>query len=410
MTEPRLSPLFAGLEDPPVNCRDDCPAPEELQALASGKGPVDEALLARIAACGACSESLRYLLEEGFLLEQEPSTATGSGPLSLAGYRRRKWFLGAAAAVAAVLLISAVVVLMNRAGPGSTDSTGGLEVHRDAVVFFIQGRAWIRKQLLSPGDLLCPGDRIRLGPDTRVALLDRPEGRLYLWPGEAPDNNPGLLRNPVLSRMAGALGPDRGPRRARVMDLPVHRHRTDRPDFLALKPRGGIRSDRPAFEFSIATIGPEEDLILRVLDEQGEVGLEHRFQGAGTVAFPGDKAPLKRGKHYVWNVFHPRSGSGPLGGEAFRVIGQKTLEEVVKSVAALGALKGRFPSWALALLEAVLYRHHGLQQEALEALPDQVPGKVLNDFLLEERALILNELGHYDRIGPLKEKLSPPLR
>ena len=239
--------------------------------------------------------------------------------------------------------------------------------------------------------------------------MDWPAGRLILLPGDSP-GNAGVLQNPILSRMAGDLGPDRGRRRTRVMGLAVHRHRAERPDFLALKPRGGIRSDRPAFKFSIASIGPEEDLILRVLDEQGNVGLEHRFQGAGTVAFPGDRSPLMRDKHYVWNVFHPRTGSGPLGGESFRVISQKSLEVVRHSVAALEALKGRFPPWALSLLEAVLYRHHGLQQEALEALPDQVPGKLLNEFLLEERALILNELGHNDQIGSLKERLRLPPR
>jgi len=159
------------------------------------------------------------------------------------------------------------------------------------------------------------------------------------------------------------------------------------------------------FKFRADLIGPDEDLILRVLDEDGIVHVEHRFRGTRTVPFPPDRAPLERGRRYVWSVCHPRSGPGPLGGEPFKVIGSAPLEALERREQALDQIRDEIPKWAGSVLRAVLLHHAGLEKEALDELPERAPDPRLSAFVLEERALILDELGLNEQIGPVKKRL-----
>ena len=143
-----------------------------------------------------------------------------------------------------------------------------------------------------------------------------------------------------------------------------------------------------------------------MLDENGVLHLEHRFRAdVHALTYPKSRPPLERGRRYVWSVFHPRSGPGPLGGDTFRVLGQDALDMVATTDRTLEALGGVYPPWLVSFLRAILYHQHGLQREALDALPEKVPDPGLNDFLLEERALLLDELGYSELVGPIKKKL-----
>jgi hypothetical protein len=135
------------------------------------------------------------------------------------------------------------------------------------------------------------------------------------------------------------------------------------------------------------------------------VHLEHRFRGTRTVPFPETRAPLERGRRYVWSVCHPRSGPGPLGGEPFKVIGTASLEALQQREQTLDQIEDEIPEWAVSVLRAVLLHHAGLEKEALNALPERAPGPRLSAFVLEERALILDELGLNEYVGPVKKRL-----
>jgi len=309
---------------------------------------------------------------------------------------------------AAVLVLVALQLIRGGGEPGDVEPQGARSaqrIEREAVVLFVEG-AVHRKAggaALSAGDSLAAGAEIRFSPGARIGLLDRSGGGLRVVSDR--DGRTIAIESPALADLARELGPQYPTRRRLVEGLPDGVPRDRRPDFLALEPRGGVRSDRPEFRFQADLIGPDEDLILRVLDEDGVVHLEHRFRGTRAVRFPANRPPLERGRRYVWSVSHPRSGPGPLGGEPFKVIGADALRSLEQGERALGRLVGGCPEWVVAVLRAVLLHHAGLEKEALEALPARAPDPRVSDFILEERALILDELGLNEQIGPLKKQL-----
>ena len=436
MAERQWNELFRTLDETAPTRQPECPPPEILAAMATGEGPSDPALLKHVAHCGACAEALQAVLaglEPAARESRAPSGSAGSersvgsepapepgimtdGPAvrvpdlsdrpdrpdlpdlpGIRTLRRRRGWLVAGVAAAAVVLVVVLFRVVHRDAPSGVQ----FRTNQDAVVFLVEGHATRDNLALTPGDVLPAGSRFEVDRGGRILLLETASGRL----SQVPDPGP-TLESPIFRVLAAQLGPERSARRRTVFDLPDAPVRIQPADFLAIQPRGGIREDRPEFLFHVSSIDPDQELILRVLDENGILHLEHRFRaGVHALTYPKSRPPLERGRRYVWSIFHPRSGPGPLGGDTFRVLGQDSLDMVATTDRTLETLGGVYPPWLVSFLRAILYHHHGLQREALDALPEQVPDPGLNDFLLEERALLLDELGYSELVGPLKKKL-----
>ncbi|MBN2492131.1 MAG: hypothetical protein JXQ29_14890 [Planctomycetes bacterium] len=398
MREIDLRRLFEGLADAGEGgreeCGPDCLAPEEIEAIAAGRMAPDPDRLARIAACGACSAALRVLLEL-----RDAAGSAAPAPVRLPSTRVQRWRrrLAPVAAAAAVL-----VMALWWLGRGGGDSRGlsPLRLEDDRVVLWADGRVWSEEGAVRIGQRLPAGARVHVAPGSRVALLDPAGGEVAIRPGDLV-----AAGSAPLVALARELGPDRAVRRRQVAELFDGVVRAERPDFVGLAPRGAVRSDRPEFRFQSRHLGPEDELILRVVDEEGVMRLEHRFRGLCAVAFPAEGAALARARRYVWSIHHPRSGPGALGGEPFGVVGTRELEAVDGTLAGLERLRGHLPAWLVDVLGAIALRQGGLQSEALAALPAEVPDLHWRRFVLEERALLLDQLGLSEQVGPLKRVL-----
>lgn len=115
MTEPKLPKAWTETHREatrPVPDRRDCPAPAALAGLAVDAGAAAPELLDHVATCGACSDELRRVIDDGTLAALAESLTADEVPTAVPAKRRGRIARGGLALAAGLAIAVAVPLLM----------------------------------------------------------------------------------------------------------------------------------------------------------------------------------------------------------------------------------------------------------------------------------------------------------